>query len=129
MRFPIRKIFLAPAVLAASALATSSALAATPVQVPFSFTVAGKTCPAGNYTVFTGPLSNTVRLVNQDSSRNFVWIVEPGDPQPTDHRVILTFDTRGDGHELRTVQLGNRVTSRLDKPSKEYTPTRIVSGD
>jgi hypothetical protein len=104
-------------------------MAATPVNVPFNFTVAGKTCPAGKYEVLKGPVANSVRLASVDSARNFVWVIAPGDPSPTDQRVILTFDRSGDAATLRTVQLGSLITSRLDKPAKEYTPTRIVAGE
>jgi hypothetical protein len=128
MRSPFRKLFLAPAILAAAAMATSTAMAATSLNVPFSFTAGGKVCPAGVYTVDKGPAANTVRLVSEDSSRNFVWIVGPGSPQPTDQRIVLTFDNADGAHTLKSVQLRNMITSRLDKPAKEYTPTRIVAG-
>ena len=129
MRSPLRKFFLTPALVAAAAVATSTAMAATPVSVPFNFTVGGKVCPAGQYEVVKGPVTNSVRLASVDSTRSFVWVTSPGDPSPTDLRVVLTFDRNGDAAMLRTVQFGNRITSRLDKPAKEYTPTRIVSGE
>ena len=129
MRSPLRKYFLAPALLAAAAVATSTAMAENSVSVPFNFTVAGKTCPAGKYEVLQGPVANTVRLASEDSSRSFVWSITPGDPSPTDQRVVLTFDEGSDAHALRTVQFGNRITARLDRQRKEYTPTRVVSGE
>jgi hypothetical protein len=129
MRSPLRKFFLAPALVAAAAVATSTAMAATAVSVPFNFTVAGKSCPAGKYEIQKGPVANSVRLASADSARSFVWVISPGDPSPTDQRVILTFDRNGDAAALRTVQFGHLITSRLDKPAKEYTPTRIVAGE
>jgi hypothetical protein len=128
MRSPLRKLFLAPAILAAAALATSTAMAETQLNVPFSFTAAGKVCPAGVYHVDRGPAANTVKLVSDDSSRSFVWVVSPGSPQPTDQRVVLTFDNFGGAHTLQSVQYRNKITSRLDKPAKEYVPSRIVAG-
>jgi hypothetical protein len=128
MRSPVRKLFLAPVLLAAAAVATSTAMAETELNVPFSFTAAGKVCPAGVYKVDKGPAANTVRLVSEDSSRNFVWIVAPGSPNPNDRHIVLTFDNFGDSHALQSVQYFNKITSRLDKPSKEYVPSRIVSG-
>ena len=130
MRSPLRNLFLAPALLAAAALATTTAFAESQVNVPFSFTVAGKTCPPGLYDVQSGPIINSVALTNEATSRRFVFLVAPGNPVPTDHRVILTFDQRGDQHALQTIQWGYKITSRLDKPSRknEYVPTRIMSG-
>ncbi|HEX4005070.1 MAG TPA: hypothetical protein VHX60_02730 [Acidobacteriaceae bacterium] len=129
MRSLLRNFFFAPAVVAAAALATSSAMAATSVNIPFNFTVAGKTLPAGQYQVEPGPMGNTVRLTSNDSAHNFVWAVTPGSPEPTDQRTILTFDTFDQGHALRTVQIGSRITSRLDRARREYTPTRVMAGE
>jgi hypothetical protein len=42
--------------------------------------------------------------------------------------VVLTFDNLDGAHMLHTVQFRNKITSRLDKPAKEYVPTRIVAG-
>lgn len=128
MRSILPKFLFAPALVAAAALATGSAMAESTVHVPFNFTVAGKTWPAGIYNVTQGPAANSVRLQSADSLRNYIWLAGPGDVNPADQRVILTFDTLGDGHELRTVQFGNRITTRLDKPQKEYVPTRIMGG-
>jgi hypothetical protein len=128
MRSPFRKLFLVPALLAAAAVAGSSAMAETELNVPFSFTAAGKVCPAGVYKIDKGPMANTVRLFNQDSSRSFVWIVSPGSPSPTDRHIVLTFDNLNGTHALQSVQYYNRITSRLDKPAKEYVPSRIVAG-
>src|ERR1700683_1994187 len=101
MRSPLRKFFLAPALVAAAAVATSTAMAATPLNVSFNFPVAARPCPAGKYEVLKGPGATSVRLASVDSARNFVWVIAPGDPSPTDQRVILTFDRSGDAAALR----------------------------
>lgn len=119
---------LAPAILAAVVLACNTAEAETHLIVPFSFTAAGKQCHAGEYKVDKGPLLNTVKLTSADATRSFVWVASPGDPSPTDQRAILTFDSRGEMHILRTVQMGSLITSRLDKPGKEYIPVRVIGG-
>jgi type 1 fimbria pilin len=131
MRSPIRNLILAPALMAAAALAVTTASAATQLNVPFSFTVAGKTCPAGTYTVERGVNVNSVILSSNDAARSFVWVTAPGEPLPTDQRVILTFDRSGDTHALQSVQFGNRITARLDKAGKkhEYEPTRVMTGE
>jgi hypothetical protein len=131
MRSPIRTLIKASVFMAAVAVAVTTASAATQLTVPFSFTVAGKTCPAGTYTVQRGASAESVVLSSNDAARSFVWVTAPGSPAPTDQRVILTFDTLGDAHALQSVQFGNKITSRLDKPDKkhEYHPTRIMSGE
>jgi len=128
MRSPFRKLFLAPAILAAAAVATSTAMAETQLNVPFSFTAGGKMCPAGVYKVEEGPAFDTVKLVSRDTANSFVWVVSPGAPKPNDQRIVLTFDNFGGNHLLQSVQYRNKITSRLDKPAKEYVPSRIVSG-
>jgi hypothetical protein len=129
MRSLLPKFLFAPAFVAAAALLTSSALAESTVNIPFNFTVAGKVWPAGKYDVQKGPLLNSVRLSSLDSSHNIIWSVMPGDPSPTDLRTVLTFDVLNDSHALRTIQFNSRVTPRLDKPAKEYTPLRIMAGE
>ncbi len=129
MRSILPKLFLASAVAATAALATSTALAATLVNVPFSFTANGKTCPPGLYTVDHQSTTNIVSLATEDGQRNFSWVVAPGEPAPTDTRVILSFDTDGQSHALRSVQFGHLITSRLDrKRGLEERPVRIGMG-
>lgn len=129
MRSPIRKLFLASALCAAAAVATSTAFAETQLNIPFSFTASGKVCPAGVYKIEEGPAFGTVKLISRDSARSFVWVVAPGAPKPDDQRVVLTFDNYGGDHLLQSVQYGSKITSRLDKPAKEYVPSRIVAGE
>jgi hypothetical protein len=124
-----RNFVLAPAVMAAAALATNTATAEI-LKVPFSFTVNGKNCPAGVYSVQREVSHNLVTLTSRETSQTFTWVVAPGDPAPTDSAVILRFNELGDTHALRSVQYGPLITSRLDKNTKqtEHMPTRIVQG-
>jgi hypothetical protein len=129
MRSTLRNMFLASAVAAMAALGTGSALADTMVNVPFSFTVNGKTCPAGLYTVGRNNTNGLVTLRNDDWQRSFTWVAAPGDPAPTDTRIVLQFDRAGDGYTLRSVQYRNLVTSRLDGRTKQNeAPARVVLG-
>jgi hypothetical protein len=130
MRFNLRNFVLAPAVMAAAALATNTAMAETTLKVPFNFTVDGKNCPAGLYTVQRESTHNSVTLTSKATQRSFTWIIAPGDPAPTASAVTLTFDELGQTHTLRSVQYGPMVTSRLDQKTKEseHAPTRIVQG-
>jgi hypothetical protein len=122
--------FLATAVLAGAALTTTNALAETMVNVPFNFTVNGKVCPAGLYSLDRNLTSNVVTLRNDDWKSSFTWVAGGGDPAPTDTRVILRFDEEGQNHALQSVQYGNVITSRLDGKKKrtETGPTRVVLG-
>jgi len=116
MRSILGKIILAPVVMAAAALATNTAMAeSATVQVPFSFTAAGKTCPAGRYSVRRDGDSNIVVLQSKESPRIFAWLVSPGAPDPTDTKVALRFNEEGASHTLQTVQIGPLITHNLDK--------------
>jgi hypothetical protein len=111
----LRSIVLAPAILAAAALATNVAVAETTIKVPFNFSVAGKSMPAGFYTVKRDSTGNIVSLRGRDAEHTFNWILAPGEPSPTDSRIVLRFDTDGQSHELRSVQYAAGITSRLNK--------------
>jgi hypothetical protein len=116
--------------MATAALATNTALAETMVNVPFSFTVNGKNCPAGPYSVARDTISGVVTLKNDDWKRSFMWIASSGDSAPGDSRVILRFDEDGQAHTLQTVQYGALITHRLDGSTRrsEGGPTRVVQG-
>ncbi len=126
----LRNIVLAPVVMAAAALATNTASAETRLNVPFSFTVNGKDCPAGVYTVDRDTHGSLVTLKSQDARNTFRWGLGPGDPDPMAKGVVLKFDEIGESHILQSVQYGPLVTSRLDKKPKpsEHAHTRTVPG-
>lgn len=109
--------FLFAALIATStaAMVAKPAYADARVQVPFSFTVDGKQCPAGQYTVHGDASSNTVTLVGRDSSRIFSWIVTPANGDLKGKAVILRFDQTGSAHRLRSIQYGTQSTMRLDE--------------
>jgi hypothetical protein len=90
-------------------------MADTTLNVPFSFIVAGKSCPAGRYIVKENPVGTFVTLGNLDSSRVFTWILLPSPPNFKNGEVVLKFDVAGATHLLRTVQVGAMTTSVLDK--------------
>jgi len=125
----LRKLSLASAVLTAAALTAAPALAETSVTVPFSFVVAGKLCHAGRYNVDRNPLSGIITLQAMDASRTFAWTAGPGDPAPTDTRVVLRFDSRGSVFYLNSIQDGSAITQRLDKKAPEWVPSRTVLGE
>lgn len=114
MRIKFLSLVLAPAALAAAILTVQPALADSTytVHVPFNFVVAGKTLPAGDYTVRRGDRAESVTLAGHNNA--MIWGAGPGSPNPSDHRVVLTFDRIGASHMLRTVQFGSVITSRID---------------
>ena len=132
MKFIPSKFVLASAVLAAAALAANVASAETTIKVPFSFTAAGKVCPAGYYVVQRDSGNgNFITLSHKGYSESFTWVVGPGEPAPTDSKIALKFDHVGDAHILQSVQYGTVITSRLDKKSlrdAEQESTRLTGG-
>jgi hypothetical protein len=131
MRFLLPKLVMASAVMMAGALAAAPAMAEVMVNVPFSFTVNGKVCPAGRYAVEHNATSSLVSLRAVSSwSRSFTWVAGPGEPSPYDARVILRFDENGADHALQSVQFGSMITNRLDRKPRpsEYVPTRVIQG-
>jgi hypothetical protein len=118
MRTILYRSILSSAVIALAALATNSAKAETTLNVPFSFTFAGKTCPAGHYSVRHDSTGNFVFLRNEDSSLTYTAILASGAPEPSKGKIAMQFDSIGDTHALRSIQLGSMITSRLDKMSE-----------
>jgi hypothetical protein len=109
-----RFLWFALVATAAATLTPRLAHADASVKVPFSFTVAGRVCPAGRYIIKGDPGTTTVTLVGRDSSKIFSWIVFPinGDANPK--AVVLRFDQSGSEHVLRSIQYGSQSTTRLD---------------
>jgi len=124
------KSILAAIVVTTAALSTHAAKAETNLNVPFSFTVAGQSLPAGVYTVKEDTFHNMVILRSQDASKSFSYALRPGNPAPNEVRVTLHFESTGDNHVLRSIQFGSKITSRLDDgpaPSS-YEPARLSQG-
>jgi|SRR6185503_1176941 hypothetical protein len=114
MRSILRKVILASAFGAAVALTGNSAMAASRVDVPFNFKIAGATLPAGPYQIVHEPTSPFVTLRSVDSTASYTWLLNPG-PSETSTRVALRFDDTNGTHILQSVQYGSKITSRLDK--------------
>lgn len=119
MRSIFGKLVLAPVVMAAAALVTTSASAESSVKVPFNFTVAGSSMPAGDYSLQKDSTGNTVTLKSKVTAQSYTFLIGPGDAAPTDSHVTLKFDEFSGGHALRSIQYGPQVTSRLDRGTFE----------
>lgn len=129
MRSKINTVLASAALMAAAVLATNSALADTTLRVPFSFTVAGKTCPPGRYSVKENSTGSYVILTNEDSSREFMWVLGPGSPDYKADKVVLKFDVAGQSHRLHSVEVGSMTTSVLDKNAgnSEYISAELAA--
>ncbi len=130
MRFLVSKSILAAIVITAGSLATHTAQAETTLKVPFNFTVAGQSMPAGVYSVSEDAIHNIVTLKSMDAAKSFSAVLVPGDPAPSDTHVALKFDQSGNGHTLKSIQYGPRTTSSLERATSErgYDPTRLSQG-
>ncbi len=118
------KLVLASALIAAT-FTSVAAKAQTTLKVPFSFNVGHSFVPAGTYSVeHSGvPWAGLVTLKNVQTNATFTWTVSPGEPAPTDMRIVLKFDEIGQTHLLRSVQYHSMITSRLDA----YTGSHLRS--
>jgi len=130
MRFMAFKSVMAAVVLTTAGLGTHMAKAETTLNVPFSFTVAGQTMPAGVYTVKQDVFHNVVILSNEDGRKSFSYALRPGDPAPNEVHTSLKFEAVGDTHILRWIQVGSKLTSRLDDRSAPagFDPARLSQG-
>jgi hypothetical protein len=120
MRSKFSSFVLASTALAAVAFATLPAVAATTsttLNVPFGFTVDGRSLPAGEYSVLRDGSSNFVRLQSKDASASFAWIAEAN--AIDSNRVVLKFDPQGQTHALKSVQCGPLVTATLNRKSRK----------
>jgi hypothetical protein len=129
MNSKIRNLILAPAVALAFALASHSAKADATARVPFSFTVAGHACPAGDYIIRRNALNNTVSLLGPKVG--FTWNLKIGDGDPTAKHVALQFREQGENHSLSLIQYGSETTYRLDKKNsnqRERESIRSIAG-
>ena len=127
MRSILQNVILASAI-GSMALAANSAMAASTVKVPFNFTAAGKTLPAGSYLVKHDSTGSFVTLESVDSTQSFTWLLSPGQPGPTEKKVALRFDDRGDTHVLQSIQFGSMITQRLDKTSNRKHAEEVSPG-
>lgn len=128
MNSRFRALVLASVALAAGALAINTAKAeAASIDVPFSFTAAGKCLPAGEYTVERSRAGNFLKLQSKASSQSVMLVVSP---TAVDGDILsLKFESQGDTHVLQSLQYGRLITSRLTKKMKireDVAPKEVV---
>jgi hypothetical protein len=126
MKSNLFSLILAPVVLVATAVTAIPAMAATTtIKVPFNFTIDGKVCPAGDYTVQLDSPSNLLKLQGKNSSQHFIWLVGPADKG--NGGVVLKFDDKSQAHALRSIQYGSVSTGQLD--SKTGKAEKLPAGN
>jgi hypothetical protein len=134
MRSILRALVLAPAMIAAAALATTSAMAESIVNVPFSFTVGGKHCPAGQYMIQRDPIHNFVTLRGKYAPVGFNWILGPGDGVARDSNIRLSFAVQDQSYALDSVQFGSQTTTQTTRhlnkgPHSEHKQIVTIPGE
>jgi YD repeat-containing protein len=119
MQTKFRSLILASAAIAAAAMTSipATAVSATTLNVPFNFTVEGKTLPAGQYSIQRDDLGRFVRLQSQDAAQHLLWIAQPSDADT--NRVVLRFEEHGQEHVLQYVQYGRLISPRLTAKAKK----------
>ena len=125
MRSMLRAIVLTSAALCATAaFAANKAV----VSVPFNFESHGVAFPAGKYSASLDLNKNILTFRNiGEPSQSITWIVTPADATDIPAPLLVKFDDFGTAHELRTVQLGSRITPRLDAPAKHHDAGSLVA--
>ncbi|MBB6143523.1 hypothetical protein HNQ77_001472 [Silvibacterium bohemicum] len=125
MRSMLRSIaFMSVALCATAAFAADRAV----VNVPFNFETHGIWFPAGEYDASLDMDKSVLTLRNiADPKEAIVWVVSPADEMAIEKPLQMKFDDLGGTHELRTVQLGSRITSRLDAPARRHDAGSLVA--
>ena len=116
MRFTRFSLISAATVLATAALFVTPAMAASQVNVPFSFVSAGKTFPAGNY-ILDVTMNRNILALKGDKGI-ICGIGVPSEPIPSGKSGVVKFDHVGETYLLRSFQYGSRGTPRLDANAK-----------
>jgi hypothetical protein len=132
MKSTLSKIVLASAVVAAAAFASIPAMASASdsvsINVPFSFTVNGKSLPAGTYQV-RWDRTGFVTMQSNSAVETFLW--NPYETATTDPRVTLRFKEQGEQHVLQSIQYGAMSTPRLTQKTRkneEMAPINASEG-
>jgi hypothetical protein len=125
MRIMIRSVVLATASLCATAAFAADKAG---VDVPFTFVSHGQSFPAGQYAATLDINHNVLALSSMTNTKvSAHWTAGPADYNPNDEKLTLKFDDTGNSHYLRTVQLGPRITSRLDAPARHHDAGSIAA--
>jgi hypothetical protein len=120
------------AIFATAAICATAAFAAdrTVVDIPFNFVSQGMSFPAGRYAATMDSNQNVLELSNLYHPKvSAHWTARPAEFIPGAEKLTLKFDDLGQRHTLRTMQLGPRITSRLDAPGRRHNAGSIAATD
>jgi hypothetical protein len=118
-------------VLSSAALCATAAFAEQKrVEVPFAFVARNHAYQAGAYVISINDSRSfvTLREIGK-SSQPLTWIVFPGDTDPSQRKVSLTFDVTQSGNVLRTIQYQSLVTPNLNKKLKHGVDSTTSVGE
>ena len=91
------------------------------INVPFSFTVHGKSLPAGTYQVRWDGTGNFVTIQNGNAIETFLW--NAYETAKADPRVTLRFKEQGQDHALQSIQYGALTTPQLTEKTRKNEET------
>ncbi len=117
-------------VMTTAALCATAAFAAdrATVNVPFNFETHGITFPAGQYSAELTMGKNVLTLRNRENPQeSIVWTVSAADENAIPAALMMEFNDHGSTHQLRSIQLGSRITPRLDAPAKRHDAGSLVT--
>jgi hypothetical protein len=120
MRMTVRTQILALAMLALVAWVPNSVKAQSRLDVPFNFVVAGKTLPAGTYSITQNKAIGLVTL--QGEGQSVSWMADSNGPALQAAKGSLTFDHIDGAYYLRVMQYGRMVTPQLDAKVRSTNP-------
>ena len=118
-------------VLSSAALCATAAFAEQRrVDVPFAFVARNHVYQAGAYAISIDDTKSFVTLREiGNTSQPLTWIVFPGDTDPRNPKVSLTFDVSGSDHVLRTIQYESFATPNLDGKPKHRVEGSTTIGE
>ncbi|MFT4113989.1 hypothetical protein [Silvibacterium sp.] len=124
MRLSIRTLVLTSAVLSATAAFAADRAV---VNVPFNFESHGVSYSAGRYEATMGINNGFITIRNIDAPKqSLTWVAAPADEKAISAPMLVKFDDLGTTHELRTIQLGSRITPRLDVHTRHHDAGSFV---
>jgi hypothetical protein len=124
------KSMLRALVLTSAAFCATAAFAADKavVNVPFNFETQGIAFPAGQYSAELIMGKNVLTLRNvQNPGESILWTVSPADAGDISKALLMEFNDLGATHQLRSIQLGSRITTRLDAPAKRHDAGSVMT--
>ncbi len=97
-------------------------------DVPFNFTIKGKSFPLGRYDISIDATHSFVTLMNYDNpEKRVTWVALPNDPM--DKSAVMIFHKFGSGYSLKTIRVEETSTPDLDPHSKHDLNISVLAID